>query len=166
VAYALAVDGQDGALYVGGWSYGPGDHGGIHFFVAKHNADGSPDLGFGGCGVTKLDLGGSEEQVVSIAVRPDGRIVAAGRTSQFNTWDVRFALFQLRPDGSLDSTFGTDGIVVLDIGEALSGDVATAMALLPGGDVVVAGRTIPWTPKFVVVRVRSDGTVDESFGSL
>jgi len=49
------------------------------FALARFNADGSPDLTFDGDGKALTDFGG-DDMLAALAVQPDGKLVAAGRT--------------------------------------------------------------------------------------
>lgn len=84
----------------------------------------------------------------TVAVQPDGKILVAGSTPLYSGYVAR-----LLPDGSLDSGFGTDGIVV-DHG---SGAVK-AIALQSGGILALSdwGR---------IARYGTDGRLDTSFGT-
>src|SRR5215217_7310049 len=71
--------------------------------------DGIIDSTFNIDGIVITDLGGNEV-ASGVAVRPDGRVVAAGYSSN-NNWTY-FALAQYKIDGTLDSTFGLEGKVL------------------------------------------------------
>jgi uncharacterized delta-60 repeat protein len=90
----------------------------------------------------------------AVAVGPDGKIVLAGGHRD------DFALVRYLPDGSLDGRFGDGGVVITDLG---SDDHARAVALAPGGKIVVAGST---TGGFhaAVARYDADGRLDPTFG--
>ena len=63
---------QDGRIVVGGTAAGD-------FALARFNPDGSLDTSFGGDGTVLTDFGGTDA-VAALAVQPDGKLVAAGRT--------------------------------------------------------------------------------------
>jgi len=69
------------------------------------------------------------------AIQADGKIVAAGGS------DSRFALVHYNPDEILDTTFGGDGKVITRFASG-SYDFASAVALQPDGNIVVAGGSI------------------------
>jgi uncharacterized delta-60 repeat protein len=69
--------------------------------------------------------------------------------------------------GDLDPTFGVGGTVVTDLGGS---DYPGAIAVQPDGKIVVAGARFigpAATPRsaIVLVRYRSDGTLDATFGA-
>jgi uncharacterized delta-60 repeat protein len=97
---------------------------------ATDNPDGSLDttLGSGGTTVSSFSPG----IPLSVAVQSDGKILVAGDSS---TSEVRLARYNA--DGSLDSTFGSGGSVLTQIGTEfrLYGN-AGEVALEPNGDIL------------------------------
>ena len=131
------------------------------FTVARYNADGSPDAGFGG-GDGQVETGfGADESATSVAIRPDGRIVVGGFT-EAGPSPPNFALARYRPDGALDLSFDGDGLTFTDFGGE---DAATDVELMPDGRVVAAGQSITGlgTNDFAVARYLANGTPDNSF---
>ena len=110
-------------------------------------APGDLDLTFSDDGRQVTDFGG-DDAATSLALPPDGWIVAAG------TRDGDFALARYLPDGSLDPTFGT---VTTDFGAS---DLAWAVAVQPDGRIVAAGIT---DFDVAVARYEADGSLDTSF---
>lgn len=107
----------------------------------------SGDNGYGEAGT------GADGPVEHILVKPDGKIVIAGR---FSTWNGIPAdrVAQLLPDGSRDPVFHCSALGDMDH--------PTAIALQADGKVIVAGATLP-EGKIRVVRLGLDGTVDQGF---
>src|SRR5262245_18407977 len=86
------------------------------------------------------DFLGFNDDVFSVLVHPDGRIVAVGSAlSQITYYD--FAAARYMATGSLDSTFGTGGKVQTDFGD-FGMDRSLAAALQPDGKIVAAGMAI------------------------
>ncbi|MBJ7348130.1 MAG: hypothetical protein JHC87_06130, partial [Thermoleophilaceae bacterium] len=126
----------------------------------RYNVDGSLDSSFGGDGTVLTPIGASDDNARAVVVQSDGKIVVAGNAS--NGSDDDFALARYNTNGSLDSSFDGDGILLAPIGA--SADVAYAVAQLPGGRLVVGG--ISWVGAgfdFSVARFNSDGSFDNSF---
>ena len=82
------------------------------------------------------DFGFGGDLAFAVAVRPNGKIVAAGIASSPDGTD--FALARYNPDGSLDATFGSGGKVTTDFGDF---EQALGIAILPDGRIVAAGLT-------------------------
>ncbi len=101
----------------------------------------------------------------AIAVQPDGKIVVAGATAPVDGLadeDIVLALARLNPDGSPDTSFGSgQGKLIVD-----GAPGASALAIMPDGRIVVAGRqTDAYGSTFVQVnRFEPDGTPDPTFG--
>jgi uncharacterized delta-60 repeat protein len=132
-------------------------------------AVGGLDLTFNGTGLTDIafDLGGTKADLgAAVAVQPDGKIVVVG-SAQNGPTDVDFAVARLNPDGTLDATFGTNGIRA--IGFDLGGgnvDVATSVAVQADGKIVVAGYAQAGDGNdfdFAVIRLNSTGDLDATF---
>ena len=79
-----------------------------HLTVLRFEADGTPDTTFGYNGYSVVNFGGSSEGR-AVGIQADGKIVVAGHTSTSGV-----AVARLDSDGALDSTFGTDGLFVLE----------------------------------------------------
>ena len=133
------------------------------FVLARFDVDGTLDNSFGTGGLVTTNIGGSfsQQEALGVAIQPDpdGRIVVAGYIRN----EVAVACYQ--PDGQLDETFGTDG-VVSGIVTGLANDVT----IQPDGRIVIAGRTPPNPPRgddfddLYVARLLADGQLDGSFG--
>ena len=100
------------------------------FTLERFNADGSLDTSFGGTG--KVTHPGVLAQVGSVTVQTDGKIVVV---AQQGADDFRIARYDT--DGSLDFTFGVNGIVTTDFG--LTSDIGRSITLQNDGNIVVAG---------------------------
>jgi uncharacterized delta-60 repeat protein len=137
------------------------------FVLARNNPDGSLDTTFGIGGRVTTDFYGVDEFLRALAIRSDGKIVAAGHANG------DMVLARYNSDGSLDSGFGIDGKVVTD----LSGtDRANALAIQTDGKIIAAGATtIPVAPtpppyvqylnvRGILIRYNEDGSLDTTFG--
>jgi uncharacterized delta-60 repeat protein len=89
VAYSLALQ-NDGRIVLAGKSYIPAT--GYDFAIARFNTDGSLDPHFGNGGKVQTDFFGKWDQVASVAVQSDGRIVAGGLASSYAIDAGDFAL--------------------------------------------------------------------------
>jgi uncharacterized delta-60 repeat protein len=156
-AEAVALQ-PDGKILAAGITFVSGS--GFEGTLARYNPNGSLDSSFGIGGKVSTDLG-SEDAITSIALHPDGKIIAAGEGGFGD-----FALIRFNPDGSLDVSFGTGGKVSTDLGGE---DAIFAIALQPDGRIVAAGSSIffgpPVTLAFELARYNPDGTLDGTFGS-
>ena len=111
------------------------------FAVARYNPDGTLDTTFSGDGLQTVDVGASESSAWDVAVDSLGRLILVGvaRTSDaINFMDS--AVARLASDGSLDTTFGYNGVYTLDLsGEGL--ERVAAVAPLPDGGFTLTGNS-------------------------
>jgi uncharacterized delta-60 repeat protein len=149
---------SDGKIVLGGYARMPNFE---DFALVRYNADGSLDTSFGTDGKVTTAITASTDLLYSVMVQPDGKILAAG---QSRTGNSDFALTRYNEDGSLDNSFGSNGIVTTALGVAP--DVARSIALQADGKIVLAGYyLIPSEMDFALVRYNSDGSLDGSFGT-
>lgn len=123
-------------------------------------ADGDLDASFDGDGKVSTDIGASYDGANNAAQQADGKIVTVGGTSISTTDPTNLLLARYNTDGSLDSTFGTNGtvIVVNGTGSANFGS-ATGIAFQADGKILVSlsGNR--------VLRFNTNGSLDTTFGT-
>lgn len=141
---------------------------GRNFAAMRFNADGSVDTGFGVAGkASAVFAAGSTDEARGVAVQADGRIVVVGHSRTGVSASGRdFALARFHSDGSLDTSFGTAGLVRTDFNAEL--DEAQAVAIQADGKIVVAGNSrtsVTAKSTFALARYNVDGSLDTTFGS-
>jgi uncharacterized delta-60 repeat protein len=149
----------DGKIVVVGHT---GNSPAMNFAVARYNTDGTLDTTFDSDGLVTTDFTvGDTDGPNSVAIQGDGKIVAGGVTTISGV--VNFALARYNTDGSLDTTFDTDGLVTT----AFTGDDATlnSVAIQSNGKIVAAGyiRDPSAVKSFALARYNTDGSLDTSF---
>jgi uncharacterized delta-60 repeat protein len=141
---------EDGKIVVVGNSSNGTEY---DFALSRYNIDGSPDNSFGLNGRLTSDFGDDNfgESVVLDAAE---KIIVAGTSS--NETNNSFTLAQYNPDGSLDSTFGTNGLVTTDFNGYVN-SVGMSVALQEDGKIIVAGQSYDTNgTDFAVARYLSD----------
>lgn len=136
------------------------------FALTRHDPSGNLDSSFGSGGIATTDFGGAGDEAHDAALMADGGIIAVGETDAPGIQKQDFAVARYRPDGTLDSSFGTGGIATTDFGG--HGHVADAVAVQPDGKVVVGGYAAGasgFHSDFALARYNPDGTLDSSFGA-
>jgi len=161
-AFAIALQ-PDGRMIVAGQS---GVYPVFHAALTRYNSKGQldPTFGTGGKVIAALDAGG--EGLAAIALQPDGKIVAAGSVIH-NNWPLSFLVARFNPNGTLDTNFGNEGVVVTNFGDSTA--EANALVLQPDGKIVVAGVSGAGSGSelndFALARYNSNGSLDQSFGN-
>ena len=153
---------DDGKIVVAGVarnpSVGTGD-----FALARYNADGSLDTGFGWGGLVITDFIGGADQALSVVIQPDGKIVAGGFATG-STTGFDFALARYLPSGALDHSFGWAGLVMLDFDKNTDGIMKLA---IQGDNIIAAGMAYNASNEsldFALARFSSSGALDTTFG--
>lgn len=96
--------------------------------------------------------------LAGVSLQQDGKIISCGTTAS-NFYVARF-----NTNGQLDNSFGNSGISIVDFGGGQ--DQAYHVALQSDGKiVVVGGATINSKEDIALVRLNTDGTLDNSFGT-
>src|SRR5215208_5713096 len=88
---------------------------GGRFALARYMPRGTLDKSFGGDGKIVTAIGDCGDEALAVARQPDGKIVAAGGggvyiSGEGHIW-YQLEMVRYNPDGSLDESFGEDGVV-------------------------------------------------------
>lgn len=153
---ALQTDGK--IIVAGSYSFGNSD-----FALARYNNDGSLDTNFNLDGLLTTDFGLAEE-LSAVAIQNDGKIVVGGSKHTAGQTDYDLVLARYNADGSLDTTFDTDGKVTTNLGSNY--EYIAEIAIQPADDkiVVVGSKNISINNNNIVVaRYNTDGSLDTTF---
>jgi uncharacterized delta-60 repeat protein len=154
---------SDGKIVVAGYSY---DTFNVNSFgLARYNIDGSLDTSFDTDGKVTTSMGEQSSGAEAINIQSDGKIVVAGYSTN-NLNASAFALARYNIDGSLDTSFDTDGKVTTDIGG--SNDKALSLAIQSDGKILAGGYSLNQTGgrndnDFALVRYNTNGSLDTTF---
>ncbi len=134
------------------------------FAIVRLNSNGLLDTTFGTNGVVITGLPNVNLDASAMALQADGKIVLTGKAYEYDTFYPDFALARYNSDGSLDTAFGTNGIVIQDMGSS-DDETPQAINLQTNGKLVVAGLiTENSIYQFITTRFDTDGTLDSTFG--
>ncbi len=152
----------DGKTVMAGYSYNGSNQ---DIAVVRYNTDGSLDTTFNSNGIVTTPVGYINDRAFAIALQNDGKIVVAGDTETGGIGVyTQFGIVRYNTDGSLDTTFNSDGIVKTSIGGI--DDEANGIAIQKDGKIVVAGYSDNGSDKDIaVVRYNTDGSLDTTFNS-
>ena len=145
----------DGKLVISGGSVGNRP------VLARINPNGTLDTGFGGVGISygQVPLSGSFHPT-GIAIQSDGKIILGGIDAEFGLY--KSLLLRFDPDGTMDTSFGTNGVVQIAEPETNSRGIAAAIAIQPDGKIICGGTR---NGKFAMARFNTNGSIDAEFGT-
>lgn len=106
-------------------------------------------------GIFSDSFNGGTNVPTAVAVQSDGKIVVVGEIGGFG------GFVRLNPNGTLDSSFGSNGVVTVRFADVDS--ITLGVGIQTDGKIVGAGTGLPGGGK--IVRLDTNGTVDASFGS-
>ncbi len=155
-AYAVAIQ-SDGRIVAAG----RGNPTAIDIAVVRYNTNGSLDTTFDIDGIATTSIGSGNDFAETLAIQNDGKIVVGGEGITGSGYDL--AIVRFNTNGSLDTTFDTDGIVTTAIGT--SSESGLAVAIQSDGKIVLAGKSFtgPSGYDFAIVRYNTNGSLDTTF---
>ena len=142
--------------------------GNFDMVIWRYNADGTPDttFNFDGKVVHNSAAGGNGyDYGIAITLDSSGRILVAGSSLNAAS-NSDMVIWRCNADGTLDTTFDTDGIVVHSSAAGGNGaDYGNAIALDSSGRILVTGssRNAAGNSDMVIWRYNADGTLDTTF---
>lgn len=129
------------------------------FALVRLSSNGTLDTSFGVNGkvITTVDSNYSDA-ITQLALQSDGKIVAGG----FTSFEVahKMAVARYLPNGSIDTTFATNGIKVITDG---FGGINCSVAVQTDNKIIVAGGYEG--SYFEVFRFLNNGALDTAFGT-
>jgi len=124
--------------------------------------DGSLDTSFGDGGIVVTDLGNSQDFGWLIVQQNDGKLILSGSKRTNN--DNYSILVRYLEDGSIDSSFGTDGVVSADFG---TGFYSYGYVFIGDQEKIIVAGIQYQNPNyiFIIARYLPNGQLDDSFGT-
>lgn len=126
------------------------------FLAVRYNPDGSLDTSFDDDGYATTTFSHSTAAALCLTVQNDGKLLLAGWANDH----AMMAAARYNTDGSLDTTFDTDGLVTIS-----NTSIATSIALKADGRIVLGGSWLYPSSSIALVQLLSNGTLDTSFDS-
>jgi uncharacterized delta-60 repeat protein len=164
--YAVVLQ-PDGKMVLGGYTTsggGPGVlFGADQLALVRYMPNGLLDPSFGQGGLVVFDGGSLDERILTLALAPDGGLLAGGYVNGERRSDLLLA--RLRTDGLLTPGWGNTGkgLTINDLGTY--SERISALVLQPDGKIVAGGQTaVANNADFAVFRYDARGTFDPTFG--
>lgn len=123
--------------------------------LVRYNVDGSLDDGFGVGGIVKFgNLSGYSS---GVATQSDGEIIVSSTAS-----NSIIELFRFNTDGSIDNSFGTNGVATLDFAY---GCQASSINVQDDGKILLTGNFFDAASNSILLlsRFTQDGVLDSTF---
>ena len=130
------------------------------WFVIRLRSNGARDASFGGDGIVVTDFGRRFEHATTIAVQPDGRILAGGSVTDGINESWAFARYL--SGGALDTSFGGDGRVTMSLSP--SGERVQDLAVRSDGVLAAGYAESSLLPRFAIAKLLADGRKASAFG--
>ncbi len=135
------------------------------YAIARFLPNGQFDNSFSEDGKHILSFGeGIGSSIKKVLLQPDGKIIAIGEAYGGSSFEFSAARFNA--NGTVDASFGTEGKTVIPFDNL--NDFGHDAVLQADGKIVIAGRTTNTTTgefAAALLRLNSNGTLDNSFGS-
>lgn len=150
----------DGKFVVGGLSR---DANGADFLLLRYLPNGSLDVNFGTNGFTRVNYG-DDDNVLSVAIALDGKIVFGGTSLTFVPLFRSFTFVgRLNADGTPDIAFGDQGKKVIDRSTT---ENFGKLAIQADSKILLTSYENQNTAssQIALIRLNTDGTLDNSFG--
>ena len=149
----------DGKIIAAGVTNATGNS---NFAAVRYHPDGSVDTSFDGDGKVDTDFFGTFDYANAAALQADGKIVVAGYC-RLSVWND-FGLIRYNADGSLDTSFDTDGKLVTNISDLEQTDGIAGVAIQANGKIVATGTaSMAAGSSIAVARYNENGSFDTSF---
>lgn len=141
--------------------------------VTRYNAKGKLDQTFGDKGTVIVNLGENYYgNAFDVKVEESGKIVVVGDIFEAIEGGTLYysCIIRLKSNGDLDNTFADNGVLFIYAGEYA--EYGMSVSIQADGKYLVGGHDELWSetpelPRYesFIVRVNTDGTIDETFGT-
>ncbi|WP_432672048.1 T9SS type A sorting domain-containing protein [Flavobacterium sp. SM2513] len=126
--------------------------------IFRTNANGVLDTTFNTSGIFVIGIPSSADIPKGLQIQADGKILMA------NTYNdgSNTLLFRVNTDGTLDTSFDTDGVIYFDTNLI---NTIEALKILDNQQIVAVGASGNASTNFTVLKLNSNGALDTTFGT-
>lgn len=153
----------DGSIILAGTSKLNGRTKGL---IIKIKENGGIDSTFGNNGAVSLQATNRDTRINDVLVQSDGKITVVGECTTGSDYDGKFLLARFTSTGIPDTSFGTNGRVIIEIG-GYQGN-GQSLTIQNDGKYLVAGSTNYFGSRIVPILIRftNTGVLDNSFNGV
>lgn len=145
---ALSIQ-SDGKILLGGSSN-------QYINLARYHVNGDLDTTFGNGGKVITDVNGYySEKCRSMIIQNDGKILVGGYGNHYTNDKRHFIVVRYLEDGTLDTTFGTNGAAIGGLG------MGHTLQVQSDGNILLGGTS---DFSFAIERYTTNGELDATFG--
>ncbi|MGE0635057.1 MAG: T9SS type A sorting domain-containing protein [Bacteroidia bacterium] len=158
-AYALGLQ-SDGKIVVAGIVFNNGQY--ENFVVIRYNNDGTFDNTFNSVGVLYIELSQMDDRANALVIQEDGKILISGYSYNNTNPSNQFAMVRINQDGSIDNSFGINGVMTTHFGSVE--DYSYSIALQDDNKIILAGYSFNGSHSdFALARYNENGSLDNTF---
>ena len=134
------------------------------FVISRVSGTGIPDNQFGNAGYAYVDFSTGIENLKTMALQSDGKILVAGSSRLNNT--TSSVASRLLTNGTIDNTFGDNGYLKFQASANASFSIIEKIVPLPDGSILVGGYFLQsGVYRGFVRKYQQNGTLDTNFGT-
>lgn len=159
---AMALQ-ADGKIILTGITFSEADHGDNKTsFLLRYTPDGNYDQGFGENGKVFTTFNQSIK-IGAVSILADDAILTGGTYNYIG--NPQFLLVKYNGDGTINQTFGENGIATAGFNAGYGGAFLNALTVQNDGKITAAGKTsIANKSMMALMRFNSNGMLDNTFG--
>jgi uncharacterized delta-60 repeat protein len=154
VGKAVSIQ-QDGKIVVSGFTHAKNK---FYVTLLRYKSNGDLDPTFGKSGIVATDINGRRGKM-DMVIQSNGKIIVVAPSEVNNSH--HFTVLRFNANGSLDKSFGNNGVTKTIIGNYSE---AESVALDANGNIIVAGTTELGNEQFVVAMYDQNGVLVSDFG--
>ncbi|MDQ3129307.1 MAG: FG-GAP-like repeat-containing protein [Acidobacteriota bacterium] len=166
VALSIGVQTDGKIVASGAGNFDLGSNGQIA--LARFNVNGSIDTSFGASGKVTTEVGAFLDIAADVQLQTDGNIVIGGVScTDGNCNGGNGLIFRYNTNGSLDSTFDSDGKVFIQPPNSGAPTAISSIAIQPDGKIVGGGAVTNNATQsdVLITRYNTNGSPDSAFGT-
>lgn len=133
--------------------------------VSVQATAGSLDSSFGTNGVTITSFTPYDDIAADFAFDSSGKIIVGGTTRASSSSNTTGALARYNPNGSLDTSFGTGGKVVLPPYAVETNSTVTKVLFDSSGRLITLSNNKSLSSTISIMRFNANGSFDSTFGT-
>ena len=136
-------------------------------FILSLNQDGTKNKNFGNNGIVSTKFGGSAAYANGIAIEKDNKIIIAGTWTENKESYANLLVAKFKSIGTLDSTFGKNGITTTYFG--INSQTGQSLAIQDDSKIVLAGTDFLYSESIfnlALARYNNDPTLPLTFTNV